>query len=215
LLVKTLVKTKWSNPPHTIGFDQGRFFMLVGYARVSTLDQSLDLQSDALIAAGVDAENIFSDLGVSGSQSSRTGLDSCLRALRSGDQLVVWRLDRLGRSTSHLLKTVEDLGVRGIEFKSLQESFDTSTPGGKMIFTILGALAEMERSLIRDRVNAGLAAARARGKLGGRKRMLNNQQRKNVVAMIAGGASLSETASTFGVSISTIQRVVRSTNQVQ
>jgi DNA invertase Pin-like site-specific DNA recombinase len=143
--------------------------MLIGYARVSTEDQNLDLQRDALKQAG--CEQIYTDR-VSGTKAERKGLTEALSHLRSGDTLVVWRLDRLGRSLRHLIDTVTDLQEREIGFKSLQESIDTTTSGGKLVFHIFGALAEFEREIIRERTKAGLTAARARGKSGGRPKAL-------------------------------------------
>src|SRR4030081_3294342 len=139
--------------------------MLIGYARVSTADQTLALQQDALTKAGCD--QIFTDTA-SGAISERTGLEQALSHLRPGDTLVVWKLDRLGRSLRHLIDTVAELERRDIGFRSLQENIDTTSPGGKLIFHIFGALAEFERDLIRQRTLAGLAAARARGRAGGR-----------------------------------------------
>ncbi len=146
--------------------------MNVGYARVSTSDQNLDLQRDALLAAGCDESKIFTDR-LSGSKDDRPGLAQALEYVRTGDTLVVWRLDRLGRSLSHLIKVTTGLEHRGIGFKSLQEGIDTTTSGGKLVFHIFGALAEFERSLIRERTNAGLKAARARGRNGGRPKKLD------------------------------------------
>src|SRR6266542_4872487 len=139
--------------------------MDVGYARVSTLEQNLDLQKDALTKAG--CERIFTDR-ISGAKSERPGLTDALSFVRKGDVLVVWKLDRLGRSLQQLIETVTGLATRGIEFRSLTEQIDTTTPGGKLIFHIFGSLAEFERDLIRQRTMAGLAAARARGRAGGR-----------------------------------------------
>src|ERR687886_70961 len=143
--------------------------MLIGYARVSTDDQNLDLQRDALHKAG--CELIFDDT-VSGTKARRPGLEQALSHLRPGDTLVVWRLDRLGRSLRHLIDTVTALAERGVGFRSLTESIDTTTSGGKLVFHIFGALAEFERELIRERAKAGLAAARARGRIGGRPKSL-------------------------------------------
>jgi DNA invertase Pin-like site-specific DNA recombinase len=144
---------------------------LVGYARASTGQQDLQLQLDALKAAGVSKANLCTDK-ITGSKASRPGLDQCLRQLKPGDILVVWRLDRLGRSVRHLIDVIEDLRERGVGFKSLRDgSIDTMTASGKLIFHIFTALAEFERSLIQERTRAGLTAARARGRLGGRPRM--------------------------------------------
>lgn len=147
--------------------------MKIGYARVSTLDQNPELQFDALKAAG--CEKIFQDK-ISGAKADRPGLAEALAYLRPGDSLVVWRLDRLGRSLKHLIEIVENLEGRKAGFISLQEGFDTTTSGGKLIFQIFGALAEFERNVIRERTNAGLAAARARGRKGGRKEKLTKSQ---------------------------------------
>src|ERR687885_2778915 len=147
--------------------------MLIGYARVSTDDQNLDLQRDALEKAG--CELIFDDM-VSGTKARRAGLEQALSHLREGDTLVVWRLDRLGRSLRHLIDTVTDLQERGIGFKSLTESIDTTTSGGKLVFHIFGALAEFEREIIRERTRAGLLAARARGRRGGRPKALKDKK---------------------------------------
>lgn len=144
--------------------------MLVGYARVSTLEQDVTLQIDELEKAG--CERIFRDK-VSGTKTERPGLQEALDFLRTGDSLVVWRLDRLGRSLRHLIDTVSALEERGIGFRSLQEAIDTTTSGGRLIFHIFGALAEFERNLIRERTLAGLRAARARGRMGGRPRKLD------------------------------------------
>ena len=143
--------------------------MLIGYARVSTTDQTLDLQKDALQKAGCD--RIFTDTA-SGAKAERTGLDEALSYVRPGDTLVVWRLDRLGRSLRHLIETITALDNRKIGFKSTTESIDTTTSGGKLIFHIFGALAEFERDIIRERTQAGLTAARARGRKGGRPKAL-------------------------------------------
>src|SRR2546421_7081501 len=147
--------------------------MLVGYARVSTQDQTLNLQKDALEKIG--CTKIFTDTA-SGTQTERKGLDEALRFLRAGDTLVVWRLDRLGRSLKHLIEVVSSLEKRGIGFKSLTESIDTTTSGGKLIFHIFGALAEFERNLIKERTQAGLQAARARGRKGGRPKSLTGRR---------------------------------------
>ena len=142
--------------------------MQIGYARVSTDEQTLDLQLDALKAAG--CAQIFTDR-VSGARADRPGLTNALGHLRDGDTLVVWRLDRLGRSLPHLIETVTGLADRGVGFKSLTESIDTTNTGGRLIFHIFGALAEFERDLIRERTRAGLTAARARGRNGGHPRV--------------------------------------------
>ena len=151
--------------------------MDVGYARVSTDEQTLALQRDALTEAG--CGKLFTDTA-SGAKTDRPGLAEALAYLRKGDTLVVWRLDRLGRSLQHLIETLTDLDTRGIGFKSLTENIDTTTPGGKLVFHLFGALAEFERDLIRQRTNAGLAAARARGRLGGHPRVQAFANPKNL-----------------------------------
>src|SRR5438067_717473 len=147
--------------------------MLIGYARVSTEDQKIDLQIDALKAAG--CNKLFQDIA-SGAKSDRAGLEQVIAFAREGDVLVVWKLDRLGRSLQHLIETVTGLAGRGIGFRSLQENIDTTTSGGKLVFHIFGALAEFERELIRERTNAGLRAARARGIKGGRHSVMDEKK---------------------------------------
>lgn len=145
----------------------------LGYARVSTHDQNLALQKDALESAK--CEKIFTDV-ISGSKSNRPGLDEMLEYSRKGDMIVVWRLDRLGRSLKDLIEIMGKLENRGISLKSINEAIDTSSSTGKLVFHIFGALAEFERNLIQERTNAGLAAARARGKVGGRPRKLDKMK---------------------------------------
>src|SRR3954453_12605923 len=178
--------------------------MLIGYARVSTNDQTLALQQDALTAAGCDP--LFTDT-VSGSVTERPGLTQALSHLRAGDTLVVWRLDRLGRSLRHLIDTVGALSARGIGFRSLQEQIDTTTSGGKLVFHVFGALAEFERDLIRERTQAGLTAARARGRVGGRPRRLSPKQVGHLRALAADKDNkVSEICQTFGISRKTFYR---------
>jgi len=147
--------------------------MQIGYARVSTEDQKLDLQLDALRQAKCD--KIFKDVA-SGAQSDRVGLDGATRYLRPGDTLVVWKLDRLGRSLKHLIEMINQLNLKGVFFRSLQENIDTSSSGGKLTFHLFGALAEFERDIIRERTKAGLEAARARGRVGGRPKALDDRK---------------------------------------
>src|SRR2546423_716996 len=157
-------------------------YMQIGYARVSTTEQNLDLQLDALKKA--DCVKIFTDTA-SGAKTARKGLDEALTYVRPGDTLVVWRLDRLGRSLKHLIEVVTDLEKRGIGFKSLTENIDTTTSGGKLIFHIFGALAEFERDIIRERTKAGLEAARARGRKGGRPKAEKLNTSKKVAIALA------------------------------
>lgn len=152
--------------------------MKIGYARVSTPDQHLHMQEDALKSDG--CEQIFRDIA-SGAKTARPGLEEVLAYAREGDVIVVWKLDRLGRSVQHLIQTIKSLSDRGIGFKSLQENIDTTTSGGKLIFHIFSALAEFERDLIQERTKAGLKAARARGRLGGRPPLLKPDQVKKML----------------------------------
>jgi DNA invertase Pin-like site-specific DNA recombinase len=156
--------------------------VLIGYARISTTDQNLDLQIDALEKAGCD--KIFRDT-VSGANADRPGLTQAMIFMREGDVFVVWKLDRLGRSLRDLIDIISALRQRGIGFRVLQESIDTTTPAGELIFHIFGALAEFERALIRQRTQAGLQAARARGRKGGRPKKLNPKQEAQVAKMLA------------------------------
>jgi DNA invertase Pin-like site-specific DNA recombinase len=148
--------------------------MLIGYARVSTDDQNLDLQRDALKAVG--CERIFEDT-LSGAKADRTGLAALMNVLRAGDTVVIWRLDRLGRSLKNLIQLVERLETAKVGLRSLQENIDTTSSGGRLVFHLFGALAEFERNLIRERTQAGLAAARARGRMGGRPQRLDPTKR--------------------------------------
>ena len=179
--------------------------MLVGYMRVSTDGdrQTFDLQRDALLAAGVDERHLFEDR-VSGSRGERAGLAKALAFIKSGDCLVVWKLDRLGRSLPHLLTTVSDLRARGIGFRSLTEQMDTATPQGEFLFHVFGALAQFERSLIQERIQAGLAAARRRGRRGGRPTAIDAEKLAAVTSALDGGASKAAVCRTFGVKRSTL-----------
>ena len=169
--------------------------MLVGYMRVSSDSdrQSTDLQRDALLAAGVDARHLFEDRA-SGAKDDRAGLARALEFVRSGDVLVVWKLDRLGRSMAHLIETVRGLEARGIGFRSLTEGVDTMTPGGTLVFHIFGALAQFERDLIRERTNAGLKAAEARGRKGGRKPVVTPDKLARARLHLAAGLTVREAA---------------------
>jgi len=175
-----------------------------GYARVSTLDQDDALQHDALTAAGCD--RIFVDRA-SGKLEHRPGLDEMLGQLRPGDTVVVWRLDRLGRSLRHLIDVVGDLDRRGVALRSLRESLDTSTPGGRLVFHVFGALAEFERDLIRERTSAGLEAARARGRHGGRPTVWTPEKLRTARAMHESGEQdVATIARILGVSRASVYR---------
>jgi len=177
--------------------------MKIGYARVSSDGQRLDLQINALREAG--CERIFTD-EISGATVTRPALTKLLSEVESGDQVVVWRLDRLGRSLQHLIELVQNLGKRGINVKSLSEALDTSTPGGELIFHVMGALAQYERELIRERTRAGMAAARARGAPIGRPRVMTDDQVAKAQTSLKSGSTRQEVASKMGISISTLYR---------
>jgi DNA invertase Pin-like site-specific DNA recombinase len=180
----------------------------IGYARVSTEDQNLALQLDALTAAGCDV--VFSDDGVSGAATSRPALNEALAALQRGDILITWKLDRLGRSLAHLIEIIAGLGERGIGFRSLSETIDTTTAGGRLIFHVMGALAEFERALISERTIAGMASAKARGAAIGRPPKLTHEQiqcARNEIE--AGTTTPSELAASFGVSPLTLARSLK------
>ncbi len=177
--------------------------MLIGYVRVSTNEQNTALQRNALECAG--CELIFEDK-ISGRTSERPGLKKALKALTEGDTLVVWKLDRLGRSMRHLVTLVEDLKGGSINFRSLTDSIDTSTPMGRFFFHVMGALAEMERELIVERTRAGLAAARAEGRIGGRRPKLSLEQWAQAGRLIAGGEKRERVAILFDVGISTLYK---------
>jgi len=183
----------------------GRFF---GYARVSTDDQDLSLQIDALEKHGISKSRIFMDK-LSGARSDRPGLTKCLDALQRGDILVVWRLDRLGRSMRHLITLVEDFRARGVGFRSLNEgAIDTTSASGELIFNIFSALAQFERRLIQERTKAGLAAARARGRHGGRPRLDSEQAKVRAAKKLSGDKSISidDICRTLNISRSTYYR---------
>ena len=194
--------------------------MLIGYARVSKSDNSqvLDLQIDALKNAGVNEDNIYTDK-ISGSKDERPGLKNCLKALREDDVLVVYKLDRLGRNLKHLIQTVEDLTKRKIGFKVLSGqgvNIDTTTPAGKMIFSIFGALAEFERELIRERTKAGIEAARARGRMGGRKFGLTKAQvRLAQAAMKNRDTSVAELCKELNITRACLYRYISPTGELR
>ncbi|HEY0777611.1 MAG TPA: recombinase family protein [Gemmatirosa sp.] len=178
--------------------------MLIGYARVSTAEQSLALQQDALAHAG--CERTYTDV-ISGATDAREGLDAAFDYLRAGDVLVVWRLDRLGRSLQQLIDRVTTLDARQVGFRSLTEAMDTTTCGGRLVFHMFGALAEFERGIIRERSKAGLAAARARGRVGGRRRQVTDAEAAEMRALLAAPhASVRAVCERFGRSRSTVYR---------
>lgn len=180
--------------------------MLIGYARVSTDEQNLDLQRDALTRAG--CEQIHTDKA-SGARDDRPGLIKALSHLRKGDTFIVWKLDRLGRTMRGLVDLVQDLKSRGVDFRSLQDSIDTSTAGGRFFFHVMAAMAEMERDLIRERTNAGLAAARARGRNGGRPAKLSTRQLEHARRLLKDrNTTVADVAESLGINRSTLYRAM-------
>ncbi|MGZ8928206.1 MAG: recombinase family protein [Methylobacter sp.] len=177
--------------------------MLIGYARVSTQDQNLDIQVDALTKAG--CKKIFDDK-ISGSRAERPGLTKALEMLREGDIFVVWKLDRLGRSVKNLVNLVGELHKQGIQFKSLIDAIDTSTPSGRFFFHVMASLAEMERELTVERTRAGLEVARQLGRKGGRTRQMTDSKIESAKKLLANGVSPRDVAKNLGVSVATLYR---------
>ena len=186
--------------------DKAIFMALIGYARISTTEQKLEPQVDALKAAG--CETVFEDV-ISGAKAERPGLNNALAFLRKGDTLLVWKLDRLGRSMKHLVETVTDLGDRGVGFKSLTEGVDTTTTGGTLVFHLFGALAEFERDLIVERTQAGLKAAATRGRKGGRKPVVTLKKLEQAKAHISDGLTVREAAARLKISKTSLYNALR------
>lgn len=177
--------------------------MLIGYARVSTQDQNLELQREALLKAG--CKKIFSDK-ISGSRAERPGLGKAMELLRDGDSLVVWKLDRLGRSVKNLVDLVGELAREGIHFKSLTDSIDTTTASGRFFFHVMASLAEMERELTVERTRAGLEIARQLGRKGGRRRQMTDSKIASAKKLLANGVPPRDVAENLGVSVPTLYR---------
>ena len=189
--------------------EDGRPFMLIGYARVSTLDQNLELQTEALNKAG--CKKIFGDK-ISGSRTERSGLTKAQEALRDGDMLVVWKLDRLGRSVKLLVDLVGELHKQGVQLKSLSDSIDTAIVSGRFFFHVMASLAEMERELTIERTRAGLAVARQLGRKGGRKRQMTERKIKSA-KKLASGVPPRDVASNLGISVPTLYRRIPASNR--
>ncbi|WP_423680257.1 recombinase family protein (plasmid) [Methylomonas sp. MS20] len=177
--------------------------MLIGYARVSTQDQNLDLQLEALTKAG--CKKVFDDK-ISGSRAERPGLTKALEMLREGDTLVVWKLDRLGRSVKNLVDLISELHRQGVQFKSLTDAIDTGTPSGRFFFHVMASLAEMERELTVERTRAGLELARQLGRKGGRKRQMTDSKIESAKKLLASGIPPRDVAKNLGVSVPTLYR---------
>ena len=185
--------------------------MLIGYARVSTQDQNLDLQTEALTKAG--CKKIYNDK-ISGSRAERPGLTKALEMLREGDTLVVWKLDRLGRSVKNLVDLVGELHQQGIQFKSLTDAIDTGTPSGRFFFHGLASLAEMERDLTGERPRAGLEVSRQRGRKGGRRRQMTESKIESAKKLLANGVPPRDVATNLGVSVPTLYRWIPASGRV-
>ena len=184
--------------------------MQVGYARVSTDDQNLDLQLDALKAAG--CQEVFTDK-ITGAAKTKDGLEAALKYVREGDTLVVWKLDRLGRTVKGLVELVEGFQARGVQFKSVTDSIDTSTPAGRFFFHVMAALAEMERELTVERTRAGLDVARQLGRKGGRKRQMTDSKIVSATKLLASGMPPREVAQNLGVSVPALYRWIPASTQ--
>ena len=197
-----LLETVFLNPYHITSFDK-ELFMLIGYARVSTQDQNLSLQLEALKKAG--CEKIFKDK-TSGSRADRPGLNKALELLRKDDTLIVWKLDRLGRSVKHLVNLVGELRQEGVQFKSITDSIDTGTPSGRFFFHVMASLAEMERELTIERTRAGLETARKLGRKGGRRRKMTESKVESAKKLLLNGVPPKDVAKNLGVSVPTLYR---------
>ncbi len=185
--------------------------MLIGYARVSTQDQNLDLQTEALTKAG--CKRIFNDK-ISGSRAERPGLTKALEMLREDDILIVWKLDRLGRSVKNLVDLVGELHKQGIQFKSLTDAIDTGTPSGRFFFHVMASLAEMERDLAVERTRAGLEVARQLGRKGGRKRQMTDSKIESAKKLLASGIPPRDVATNLGISVPTLYRWIPASGRV-
>ena len=185
--------------------------MLVGYARVSTVDQNLDLQLSALKDAG--CEKVYEDK-ISGTKSNRPGLALALEVLRKNDTLVVWKLDRLGRTVKGLIDLVNQLHQKEINFKSITDNVDTSTPSGRFFFHVMASLAQMERELMAERTKAGLAAAKAKGRVGGRKRKMTQSKIESAKQLLANGILPKDVAQNLGISVPTLYRWIPASNNI-
>ena len=189
----------------------GEQTVLIGYARVSTQDQNLDLQTEALTKAG--CKRIFNDK-ISGSRAERPGLTKALEMLREGDTLIVWKLDRLGRSVKNLVDLVGELHKQGIQFKSLTDAIDTGTPSGRFFFHVMASLVEMERELTVERTRAGLEVARQLGRKGGRKRQMTDSKIESAKKLLASGIPPRDVATNLGISVPTLYRWIPASGRV-
>lgn len=179
---------------------------LIGYARVSTDDQKLDLQTDALVAHGVAPQDIHTDT-MGGGNTNRPGFHHAMKALRRGDVLVIWKLDRLGRNLGDLIRTAQQIADKGAHFRSLTEAIDTTSPAGRLVFHLFGAMAEFEKSLIVERTRAGLVSAKARGRVGGRKAQITPEMRAKALAWLDDDVPVGEVAKRLGFTRTTIYKI--------
>ena len=207
LTTKTATTMGWNREQR----QDGEQTVLIGYARVSTQDQNLDLQTEALTKAG--CKRIFNDK-ISGSRAERPGLTKALEMLREGDTLIVWKLDRLGRSVKNLVDLVGELHKQGIQFKSLTDAIDTGTPSGRFFFHVMASLAEMERELTVERTRAGLEVARQLGRKGGRKRQMTDSKIESAKKLLASGIPPRDVATNLGISVPTLYRWIPASGRV-
>lgn len=208
---KTILETLFLIDSIPTSFEKKGHQMLIGYARVSTQDQNLDLQREALTRAG--CQKVFEDQ-ISGTRADRPGLAKSREMLREGDTLVVWKLDRLGRSVKQLVDLVGELQQQGVQFKSLTDSIDTGTPSGRFFFHVMASLAEMERDLIVERTRAGLEVARQLGRKGGRKPKMTDSKIESARKLLASGIPARDVAKNLSVSVPTLYRWVPASAQV-
>ncbi len=206
------VRKSWTEDENAdrvvVGREYGQLALTnIGYARVSTADQDPTLQHDALAVAG--CTKVFEDRA-SGARADRAGLQSALDYVREGDVLVVWKLDRLGRSLPHLIETVASLADRGVGFRSITEAIDTTTPGGRLVFHLFGALGQFERDLIQERTRAGLAAAAARGRTGGRRPVVTDDKLRRARELVAKGLSVRDAAVRLKIGKTALYEAMRS-----
>jgi len=208
---KPFLKLNYQYYMMRMSFEKDLQKMMIGYARVSTQDQNLSLQHEALKKAG--CQKIYDDQ-ISGTKSNRPGLELALEVLRDGDTLVVWKLDRLGRTVKGLVELVNQLHDRKVNFKSVTDNVDTSTPSGRFFFHVMASLAQMERELMAERTKAGLSAAKAKGRVGGRKRKMTSSKVEAAKKLLSSGVPPKDVAQNLGISVPTLYRWVPAASMV-